>query len=159
MTMRTTIEQNIRSFLCLSMLFLSGCGSKDSPEQGASTQNPVVATAELFAGNPLYEEPMARPVDGQGLRDNPPLGWRPLLFVGEKLVTDIQREIWYADLAVGSPTIRRIAGREDSPSEVINPGACPDARFSIIAGLALKSDGSIVGVSATTQSGNMIFVI
>lgn len=152
-------NNNIRSLLCLSVLFLSGCGSENSPEQGASTQNPVAATAELFAGNPLYEEPMARPVDDQGLRDNPPLGWTSLLFVGEKLVTDIQREIWYADLAVGSPTIKRIAGREDSPGEAISPGACPDARFPNIAGLALKGDGSLVGVSATTLSGNAVFVV
>ena len=41
---------------------------------------PVCSTAELFAGNPSYEEPMDRASDGQGLLDNPPLAWRSLLF-------------------------------------------------------------------------------
>jgi len=39
---------------------------------------PVCSTADLFAGNPLYEEPMDRASEGQGLLDNPPLGWRSL---------------------------------------------------------------------------------
>lgn len=159
--LRVWIEQNGVHLVCMAVLVLSGCGSDNtqSQETPRNQQTPMVSMAELFAGNPLYAEPMDRPVDGQGLRDNPPLGWTSLLFVGEKLVTDTQREIWYTDLAVGSPTIKRIAGREDSPSEIINSGACPDARFPNITGLSLKSDGSLVGVSATTQSGNAIFVV
>ena len=159
--LRVWIEQNSVHLVCMAVLVLSGCGSDttQSHETPSNQSAPGALTAELFAGNPLYDEPMDRPVGGQGLLDNPPLLWGPLLFVGNKLVTDIQREIWYTDLSVSSPTIRRIVGNEDSPGEAINPGACLDARIPNIQGLALKSDGSIVGVSATTASGNTIFAI
>ena len=66
---------------------------------------PVCSTAELFAGNPSYEEPMDRASDGQGLLDNPPLAWRSLLFVDDKLVTHVGQEIWYTDLKAAKPVI------------------------------------------------------
>lgn len=161
MNLRGWIEQNCVHLVCMAVLVLGGCGS-DSTQGQETSQNqpvPVALTAELFAGHPLYDEPMDRPVDGQGLRDNPPLLWGQLLFVGNKLVTDTQREMWYTDLSVSSPTIKRIVGSKDSPSEVINPGACLDARVLIITGFALKNDGSFVGTGATTRSGNIIFEV
>jgi hypothetical protein len=118
---------------------------------------PVCSTAELFAGNPLYEEPKDRASDGQGLLDNPPLGWRSLLFVGDKLITTVGPEIWYTDLKAAKPVLKRLAGRENRTGpQSIKPGACQDARFANIAGLALKSDGSIVGAD---QTGNNIFLV
>lgn len=117
---------------------------------------PVCSTAELFAGNPLYEEPKDRASDGQGLLDNPPLAWRWLLFVDDKLVTHVGQEIWYTDLKAAKPVIKRLAGRENQSGQSSKPGACQDARFANIAGLALKSDGSIVGAD---QTGNNIFLV
>ena len=117
---------------------------------------PVCSTAELFAGNPSYEEPMDRASDGQGLLDNPPLAWRSLLFVDDKLVTHVGQEIWYTDLKAAKPVIKRLAGRENRTGQSIKPGACQDARFANIAGIALKSDGSIVGAD---QTGNDVFLV
>jgi len=117
---------------------------------------PVCSTAELFAGNPSYEEPMDRASEGQGLLDNPPLAWRSLLFVGDKLVTHVGQEIWHTDLKATKPVIKRLAGRENRTGQTIKPGACQDARFANIAGVALKSDGSIVGAD---QTGNNIFLV
>src|SRR6476620_11928355 len=102
---------------------------------------PVWSTAEVFAGNPSYEEPMDRASDGQGLLDNPPLAWRSLLFVDDKLVTHVGQELWYTDLKAAKPVIKRLAGRENRTGQSIKPGACQDARFANIAGVALKSDG------------------
>ena len=82
---------------------------------------PVCSTAELFAGNPSYEEPMDRASDGQGLLDNPPLAWRSLLFVDDKLVTDAGQEIWYTDLKAAKPVIKRLAGRENRSGQAIKP--------------------------------------
>jgi hypothetical protein len=117
---------------------------------------PVCSTADLFAGNPLYEEPMDRASEGQGLLDNPPLGWRSLLFVGDKLVTTVGQEIWYTDLKAAKPVIKRLAGREDRSGRSLQPGSCPDARFANIAGIAAKADGSLVGAD---QTGNNVFLI
>ena len=117
---------------------------------------PVCSTAELFAGNPLYQEPQNRASDGQGLLDNPPLAWRSLLFVDDKLVTHVGQEIWYTDLKAAKPVIKRLAGRENRTGQSIKPGACQDARFANIAGLALKNDGGIVGAD---QTGNNIFLV
>ncbi len=117
---------------------------------------PVCSTAELFAGNPSYEEPMDRASDGQGLLDNPPLAWRSLLFVDGKLVTQVGQEIWYTDLKATKPVIKRLTGRENRTGQSIKPGACQDARFANIAGVALKSDGAIVGAD---QTGNNVFLI
>jgi hypothetical protein len=117
---------------------------------------PVCSTAELFAGNPLYEEPMDRASEGQGLLDDPPLGWRSLVFIDDKLVTHAGQEIWYADLKAAKPVIKRLAGKENRSGQSIKPAACQDARFANIAGIAVKGDGSIVGAD---QTGNNIFVV
>ena len=117
---------------------------------------PVCSTADLFAGNPLYEEPMDRASEGQGLLDNPPLAWRSLLFVEDKLVTTVGQEIWYTDVKAAKPVIKRLAGREDRRGRSIKPGSCPDARFANIAGIAARADGSLVGAD---QTGNNVFLV
>ena len=115
---------------------------------------PVCTTADLFAGNPLHEEPMDRASEGQGLLDNPPLAWRSLLFVDDKLVTTVGQEIWYTDVKAAKPVIKRLAGREDRRGRSLKPGSCPEARFANIARIAAKADGSLVGAD---QTGNNVF--
>ncbi len=117
---------------------------------------PVCGDAELFAGNPVYAEPMDRAKEGQGLRDDPPLGWRTLLFVEDKLVTTVGQEIWFTDLKAEKPVLKRLAGKEDRSGQSLKPGPCRDARFANIFGLALLPDGSLVGAD---QTGNTIFQI
>jgi hypothetical protein len=117
---------------------------------------PVAVKAELFAGNPTYDEPMDRAKEGQGLRDDPPLAWRTLLFAGDKLVTAVGQEIWYADLKEANPTLKRLAGKENRTGQSLNPGPGAQARFANIFGLALMPDGSLAGAD---QTGNCIFQV
>ncbi|MBV9467837.1 MAG: hypothetical protein JO316_20680 [Abitibacteriaceae bacterium] len=117
---------------------------------------PAVTTAELFAGNPVYDEPKDRAKEGQGLRDDPPLAWRTLLFVGDKLVTTVGQEIWFTDLSEAKPVVKRLAGKEDRAGQSLRPGPGRDARFANIFGLALLPDGSLVGAD---QTGNCIFQV
>lgn len=115
---------------------------------------PVCSGAQPFAGNPDYAEPKDRAVDGQGLRDDPPLGWRTMLFAGDKLVTAVGQEIWDTDLLAAKPVVKRLAGQEDRSGQSLKPGAGRDARFANIFGLALLPDGSLVGAD---QTGNCLF--
>lgn len=130
------------------------CGLFSTLAAATAQAAPVCSTAELFAGNPSYDEPMDRASEGQGLLDNPPLGWRSLIFIDNKLVTHVGQEIWYTDLKVPKPVLKRLAGREDRTGQSIKPGACADARFANIHGIAVNNDGSIVGAD---QTGNNIF--
>ena len=130
------------SFLCLAAM----------PGFAAS----VCTTGDLFGGAPDYSDPMERASEGQGLRDVPPLGWRSLLFVGDKLVTTVGQELWYTDLTSPNPTLKRLAGREDRNARSSKPGVCADARFANISGIALMSDGSLVGAD---QTANNIFMV
>lgn len=158
MLRRTRVESHLLHLFCLAVVYLSGCGGKDDT---------VTATVSLFAGNPRYDGSRpTEPVEGQGLLDDPPLSWGPLLFVGDKLVTHYQEEIWYTDLTVAKPVILRLAGRIsghilaggviDNVGPPLIPGSCPSARFVHMRGIALKTDGSIVGVD---QVGNSIFAV
>ena len=117
---------------------------------------PTVTSAELLAGNPNYDEPKDRAKEGQGLRDDPPLAWRALVFSGDKLVTNMGQEIWYTDLAAEKPTLKRLAGKEDPKGQSLKPGPGAQARFANILGLALLPDGSLVGADET---GNSIFEV
>ena len=138
-----------RSFaLGLSILLLSATAGL------AAT--PVCTTGELFAGTPVYDDPMDRAKDGQGLLDVPPLGFRTLLFAGDKLVTAVGQELWYTDLAAATPTLERFVGRENPSTRESKPGKCRDARFGNISGLAVLPDGSIAGAD---QTANNIFVV
>jgi hypothetical protein len=117
---------------------------------------PVCTTGELFAGAADFSDPMQRASEGQGLRDVPPLGWRSLLFVDNKLVTPVGQELWYADLTASKPALHRLAGREDRNGRASRPDKCTDARFANISGIALMADGSLVGAD---QSANDIFIV
>jgi hypothetical protein len=132
---------------CLSALLLAGT---------AAAAAPVCTTGELFAAGPDFNDPMQRASDGQGLLDVPPLGWRSLLFVGDRLVTAVGQELWYSDLASPEPKLKRLAGREDRNTRASKPGKCRDARFANISGIALMSDGSLAGAD---QTANNIFIV
>lgn len=122
----------------------------------AAHAQPKVTKADLFAGNPNYDEPKDRAKEGQGLLDNPPFAWRSLVFVGDKLVTNMGQEIWYADLSADKPVLKRLAGKEDPKGQSLKPGPAAQARFANIFGLAAMSDGSLVGAD---QTGNNVFQI
>lgn len=122
----------------------------------AALAAPVCTTGELFAGSPDYEDPMDRAKNGQGLLDVPPLGFRALLFVGDRLVTSVGPELWYADLAAETPTLQRFAGRESTKTHESIPGKCSEARFGIISGIASLPDSSIVGAD---EAANNVFVV
>ena len=119
--------------------------------QSAHAQ-PTVAQAELFAGNPKYDEPKDRAREGQSLRDDPPLAWRALLFVGDKLVTNVGQEIWFTDLSAEKPVLKRLAGKENPTGQSVKPGSGSEARFANIFGLAALPDGSLVGADQTANS-------
>lgn len=136
-----------RFVLCIPFILLTATSSFAAP---------VCTTGELFAGAPDFNDPMERASEGQGLRDVPPLGWRSLLFVGDKLVTTVGQELWYTDLAASESTLKRLAGREDRNRRSSKPGRCADARFANISGIALMSDGSLAGAD---QTANNIFVV
>jgi hypothetical protein len=113
---------------------------------------PVCAKGELFAGTPNYGEPADRPSDGHKLISEPPLGWRAMVFVDDKLVTSVGDEIWYTELATPSPVMKRMAGRNVSKGRFSNGGPCNAARFTIVHGLAARSDGSLVGADAEANN-------
>jgi hypothetical protein len=141
----------VGSLLCVLFIVLaSAVGTFKAHAQ------PTFTKAELFAGNPNYDEPKDRAKEGQGLLDNPPLAWRSLLFVGDKLVTTVGQEIWYADLAAQKPVLKRLAGKEDLKGQSLQPGPAAQARFANIFGIALLPDGSLVGAD---QTANTIFQI
>lgn len=117
---------------------------------------PVCTVGELFAGAADFNDAMQRASEGQGLHDVPPLGWRSLLFIDEKLITAVGQELWYTDLAASEPTLKRLAGREDRKARSSKAGKCSNARFANIGGIALMSDGSLVGAD---QTANSIFLI
>jgi len=120
----------------------------------AALAAPVCTTGELFAGHPDYEDPMHRAKNGQGLKDVPPLGFRTLVFAGDRMVTAVGQEIWYSDLSAEKPVVTRMSGREGRRDAV--PGACADARFVNVSGLAMLPDGSMAGAD---QGANNIFQI
>ncbi len=134
----------------LTLVLLSSVGTTYAQAQ------PKVRSAELFAGNPNYDEPKDRAHEGQGLRDDPPLAWRTLLFVDDKLVTTVGQEIWYTDLKATPPVVKRLAGKENLTGQSLSPGPGAQARFANISGLALLPDGTLVGAD---QTGNDIFTV
>ena len=131
----------------LSSLLLAG--------SAAEAAAPVCTTGELFAGSPDYDDPADRAKNKQGLLDIPPLGFRSLVFAGDRLVTTVGPEIWYSDLSAETPTLQRLAGRETSARDSV-PGACSEARFVNISGVTMMLDGSMAGAD---QAANTIFLI
>jgi hypothetical protein len=133
--------------ICLPFLLLTAMSGSTAP---------VCTTGELFAGAADFNDPMQRASEGQGLRDVPPLGWRSLVFMGDKLVTAVGQELWYTDLSAPKPTLNRLAGREDRNGRSSKAGKCADARFANISGITVLGDGSLAGAD---QTANNIFVV
>jgi hypothetical protein len=133
--------------ICLPFLLLTAMSASTAP---------VCTTGELFAGGADFNDPMQRASEGQGLRDVPPLGWRSLVFVGDKLVTPVGQELWYTDLSAPKPKLNRLAGREDRNGRSSRAGKSADARFANISGIAVLGDGSLAGAD---QTANNIFVV
>jgi hypothetical protein len=117
---------------------------------------PVCSQGELFAGKADFDDPMKRAVEGQDLHATPPLGWRSLVFVGDKLVTNTGQEIWYTDTKAAKPVLKRLAGKEDRSGQASKPGTCANARFANINGIAVMADGSLAGAD---QTANDIFIV
>jgi len=136
--------------------FLLGFSLLLAAAPAALAAAPVCTTGELFAGSPDYNEPMDRAKNGQGLLDVPPLGFRALLFAGDRLVTSVGPELWYSELTAASPTLQRFAGRESKSGHESIPGKCSEARFNDIGGIAMLPDGSIAGAD---MNANNVFVV
>lgn len=105
----------------------------------------------LFAGDPLYNEDFdyanIKPT-GQGLLDDPPLRFRDLAFIGNRLFVQTQLEVWSADLSKKPILISRVAGNEpvtNTTNARIEAGvACKDTQFMIIEGIAATPSGTLI---------------
>ncbi len=136
----------------ITALALGGAFVPALAQQPAAAPKALTCTtAELWAGNPNHDDPMLRAKDGAGLREDPPLGWRSLVFSGTTLFTTVGQEIWMTDTSAAKPTVKRVAGREEKTGQAYRGGACKDARFANVFGLAVLSDGSLVGADQTAN--------
>ena len=109
----------------------------------AASATPVCTTASLFAGNPTFADGTAKPDEGAGVLEDPPLQWRTLNFKDNYLVTTVGQEIWFTDLSAPKPVLKRLAGKQEAAQQWVS-GPCASARFSNIWGLTFLKDGSIV---------------
>src|SRR5690606_36164431 len=119
-------------------------GSSDGggPVNGAASS---CSTGTLYAGNPVYDgEPTDRPAPGTGILEDPPLQWQNLVFAGTNLYTRDQGEIWHVGTSAAAPVENRIAGLNVGATFPYKAGACEEARFAKIEGLAALPDGSLV---------------
>ena len=123
---------------------------------GQASGAPVCTSGAPFAGTPNYDEPMERAKDGQRLKDVPPLNWRTTAASGTKLVMTVGPELWYTDLSAADPVLKRLIGKEDPNKTSSVGGPCASARFAGARGLALLSDGSLVG---SDNDANNLFVV
>ena len=104
---------------------------------------PTCTNAALFAGNPTFSDGMAKPDEGKGVLEDPPLGWRTLNFRDKYLVTTTGQEIWYTDVSAPKPVIKKLAGNTEASQQWLS-GPCSKARFSLIWGVTFLKDGSMV---------------
>lgn len=132
----------------------SGAGGDGTGGDGASSSGgPITACtqATLALGDPYYDGDLGgwKP-EGQPLLADPPIRARHLAAVGDHLLVDTQMEIWATD----GGNVRRAAGDETEPETQFRPtGACADARFLILTGIAALPNGHAV---ATDIRGNGI---
>lgn len=119
---------------------------------GGASSSPCT-TATLFAGNPIHDDPMARPTDGTGLLQDPPFLYRQVVFSNGQLITHAGQEIWRANLS--DKILHKVAGTERNAQALIT-GPCAQARFANLFHIALASDGSLF---VTDQTANAILKI
>ena len=154
----------MRTLLVASFVFLmcacgepggggTGGGSGGGGGAGGGTSSSPCTTATLFAGNPTYDNPMARPADGTGLLQDPPFLYRQVVFSNGQLLTHMGQEIWRASLS--DKILHKVAGTERNSVALIT-GPCAQARFGNIFHIAVASDGSLF---VSDQTANAVLKI
>lgn len=116
----------------------AGGGSGGGTSGHPSTKY-TCSSGSIFAGNPLHNDPMLRPAEGTGIKEDPPFPYRTVLFSSGQMITHDGQEIWRANLTDGK--LHKIAGLEAGQGLITGP--CASARFSNIFGIALAKDGSL----------------
>lgn len=139
----------IASIGLFSFLVL-GAGFADAQPKPATS----CSSATLFAGNPLYDgAPNDRAKPGTGIKADPPFHFQNLLFVGNTLYSRDAGELWAVDTAAANPVENRIAGKNPSTSNyAFTAGACANARFGWIKGIASSADGSLFVVDGLANA-------
>lgn len=99
------------------------------------------SNATLFAGDPTYSDPTADPTDGTGILKDPPFKYRNLVFTNGQVLTHDGQTLWRVDLSTA--TLHVVAGSESAGQALIT-GACAQARFANVSGIAVTSDGSLL---------------
>jgi hypothetical protein len=122
---------------------------------GGTSSGYSCTTGTLFAGNPVNMDPMARPTDGTMLLTDPPFPYRNIVFSNGQIITHDGLEIWRASLS--DSKLHKIAGIElPTTGQALITGACAQAQFANIFGIALASDGSLF---VSDQTANTILKI
>ncbi|AKF09588.1 hypothetical protein DB32_006737 [Sandaracinus amylolyticus] len=135
-----------------------GDGSTDEPDGSTGGGALACTTGTLLAGHPEHDaEPGVHANQGDPLRgvEGRPLGWREVIFVGDRMVTVVGQEVWASDLSEASPTVRRVAG-VDSTNQQLLDGPCASARFANLQDLAADAEGSLYVMD---QTGNAVLKI
>lgn len=135
-----------------------GDGDTPIPDGGPPDEGFTCTTGTLLSGFPNHDaEPGVHANDGDPLAgvQGRPLGWREVIFVGDRIVTVVGQEVWASDLSAAAPTLRRIAGR-DGPGQSLLDGPCADARFANLQDLVADSEGSLYVMD---QTGNAVLKI
>ncbi|MBL8957758.1 MAG: hypothetical protein JNK82_43685 [Myxococcaceae bacterium] len=130
-----------------------GTGGGTGGTGGGANPSSSCTTATLFAGNPLHDDPMARPTDGTGLLADPPLLYRQVVFSSGQLLTHVGQEIWRASLT--DRLLHKVAGTERN-QQALTTGPCAQARFANIFHIAVASDGALF---VSDQTANAILKV
>ncbi|MDQ3033402.1 MAG: hypothetical protein M3Y87_13370 [Myxococcota bacterium] len=133
----------------------------DTAGSDSSTTTPgafACTTGTLLSGHPEHDAEVGVHANvGDPLRgvEGRPLGWREVIFVGDRIVTVVGQEVWTSDLSAAAPTVQRVAGL-DGPGQQLLDGPCADARFANLQDLAADSAGSLFVMD---QTGNAVLKI
>lgn len=160
-----TIARGLVPCSAAALLAIAGCGgdptSSPDPDPTPGTDGggtttpgtdggttggggPSCSSAELFAGDPLHDDPMQRPAEGTAIDADPPFPFREIARTGDFWFTVSGDEIWM--WVEGTNTLRRIAGDESDPFSFRAGVACDEARFSNLQDLAVLPNGDLVAV-------------
>jgi hypothetical protein len=116
----------------------------------AAAQVKACKGASIVFGNPEYQGQDRPAPTGASVKEDPPLAWRTLTFVGKTVYTNTGQEVWAADLVTGK--LRRIAGEQQKGVPRFNEGPCASARLGNIMGMAALPDGSLVAADHGAQA-------
>lgn len=126
---------------------------RDGGEDPQPTGDFECTRGTVFAGYPTFDSEVgARAREGDPLRgvEGRPLLWRKVIFVGDYIVTVTGQEVWASDLSAASPTLFRVAGREEGPA--LADGPCDDARFANLMDVVADSQGSLFVMDQTANT-------